>query len=149
MKHPSARWDRTDVWRKVAVVLLMAIAGCAKNENLSEVTGLVTLDGKPLVDAMIVFSPTVAGTTSYGRTDSEGKYRMQFRDDEYGAWVGENVVRITTFDLGTGDHSGKKEQVPSIYNSKSATKVTVAAGTNTHNFELKSDAGRIVQGPKE
>ena len=120
------------------------LAGCSHNEKLSEVTGIVTLDGRPLADAMIVFSPVGAGTTSYGRSDSDGKFRMLFKDDEYGAWLGENIVRITTFDLG-----GKKEQVPIVYNTKSTLKVDVKAGENVHNFDLKSTAGKIVQGPAD
>ena len=31
----------------------------------------------------------------------------------------------------------------------SKTTVIVAAGPNTHNFELKSNAGKVVQGPAE
>jgi hypothetical protein len=123
---------------------VMVLAGCSKNEKLSEVTGVVMLDDKPLADAMIVFSPVGNGTTAYGRSDAEGKYRMLFKDNEYGAWVGENVVRITTFDLG-----GKKEQVPVVYNGKSTLKVDVKSGENVHNFDLKSTAGKIIQGPAE
>ncbi len=123
----------------------LAIAsGCSSNENLSEVRGVITLDGRPLPDAMVVFSPTGTGTTSYGRTDSDGNYRMLFRDNEYGAWLGENIVRITTFDLG-----GKKELVPVVYNAKSTLTAQVASGENVHNFELKSDAGKIIQGPAD
>ena len=139
---------RIAVW--LGVLLGPVLAGCSgKNENLSEVTGVVTLDGQPLPDAVIVFSPTAGGTTSYGRTDNDGKFRMLFRDNVYGAWIGENVVRITTFDLPANGKPGKKELVPNVYNTKSTTKVTVAAGQNTHNFELKSNAGKVVQGPAE
>jgi hypothetical protein len=123
---------------------LVVVCGCSSSEHLSEVKGLITLDGRPLPDAMVVFSPTGKGTTSYGRTDSDGNYRMLFRDNEYGAWLGENIVRITTFDLG-----GKKEQVPVVYNTKSTLKVQVADGENVHNFELKSEAGKIIQGPTD
>ncbi|HVJ86710.1 MAG TPA: hypothetical protein VM452_13755 [Caulifigura sp.] len=128
----------------LAIAVGWFAAGCSRNTNLCEVTGQVTLDGRPLADAMIVFRPVGAGTTSYGRSGADGRYRMLFKDDEYGAWVGENIVRITTFDLG-----GKKEQVPVVYNAKSTLKVEVTGGENVHNFELKSTAGKIVQGPAE
>ena len=134
----------TGALRMSVVCGVLVLAGCSKNEKLSEVTGVVKLDDKPLADAMIVFSPRGEGTTSYGRSDADGKYRMLFKDNEYGAWVGENVVRITTFDLG-----GKKEQVPVVYNSKTTLKAEVKPGENVHNFELKSTAGKIVQGPAE
>jgi len=128
----------------IAVCGCIVLAGCGKNEKLSEVTGVVNLDGSPLADAMIVFSPVGEGTTSYGRSDSSGQYRMLFRDNEYGAWLGENIVRITTFDLG-----GKREQVPVVYNARSTLKVDVKPGENVHNFDLLSSAGRIIQGPSE
>lgn len=134
----------------IGAMLGLALAGCSgKNENLSEVTGTVTLDGQALPDAVVVFSPVSGGTTSYGRTDSAGNFRMLFRDNEYGAWLGENIVRITTFDLPANGKPGKKELVPNVYNTKSKTKVVVAAGPNTHNFELKSSAGKVVQGQSE
>ncbi|QDT53299.1 hypothetical protein Pan44_13150 [Caulifigura coniformis] len=139
----------TGSFRMVSLCAVVLLAGCSRNELLSEVTGRVTLDGRPLTDAMIIFSPTGTGTTSYGRTDSDGRYRMLFRDNEYGAWLGENLVRISTFDLGSGDVAGKKELVPAVYNTRSTTKVTVASGANTHDFDLKSDAGKIIQGPKD
>ena len=53
--------------RVLRPALLLTIAalssGCSKDENLAEVSGHVTLDGQPLADAFVVFSPTAAGTT--------------------------------------------------------------------------------------
>jgi hypothetical protein len=131
------------------LLLVVVLHGCGKNDKLSEVNGLVTLDGQPLDDAMIVFSPTSSGTTSYGRSDKDGKFRMLFKDNEYGAWLGENIVRITTFDLPGGGRPGKKERVPVVYNQKSKTVFEVKPGMNEAKFELKSDAGKIIQGPPE
>src|SRR5256885_4592108 len=49
----------------VAVVFL----GCQRRAELASVRGKVTLDGQPLPEAFIVFSPTTKGTTSYGKTE--------------------------------------------------------------------------------
>jgi hypothetical protein len=112
---------------------------------LASVTGKVTLDDKPLADAFVVFSPTSAGTTSYGRTDSSGEYVMMFSDREKGAWLGENIVRISTGDVGSGGAGGKKEIIPSVYNVGSTLRRTVEKKSNRFDFELKSSAGKIKQ----
>jgi hypothetical protein len=119
--------------------------GCGGNTELASVTGKITLDDKPLADAFVVFSPTSAGTTSYGRTSSTGEYEMMFSDREKGAWVGENIVRITTGDVGTGSSGAKKEILPSIYNANSTLRQTVEKKANRFDFELKSNAGKVKQ----
>lgn len=137
-------------WRlcyiKIFALMLTCLTGCGGNENLAYVTGKITLDGKPLPNAFVVFAPTAGGTTSYGRSDAEGNYEMVFSDAEKGAWIGENRVEISTGDVdASGDGGGAKEKVPAVYNRNTSLKVDVVAGNNTHNFDLKSDAGRIVQ----
>ena len=129
----------------MALSCLMFTAGCGSNNDLATVTGKVTLDGKPLEGAQVVFAPTGGGTTSYGRTDANGEYQMMFTDSERGAWLGENVVRISTEDVGTGDSPAKKEVVPGVYNSRSTLKVTVEKKPNVFDFDLKSDAGNVRQ----
>jgi hypothetical protein len=121
------------------------LSGCGGNKDLAVVRGTVTLDGQPLPNAYVVFAPTTKGTTSYGKTGADGKYEMLFTDKQKGAWVGENVVRISTGDLGTGGKAGPRERVPVVYNQQSTLKATVQPGENTFDFDLKSAAGKVVQ----
>jgi hypothetical protein len=102
-----------------------------------------------LANAFVVFAPTEHGTTSYGRTDAGGNYEMMFTDTEKGAWIGNNSVRISTGDLGTGGGPGPKERVPMVYNEATTLGAEVKPGRNTFDFDLKSDAGRIKGAPKE
>src|SRR4051794_6103949 len=95
---------------------LLSIAGCNGRGDLAAVRGKVMLDGEPLGNAFVVFAPTDHGTTSYGRTDGNGRYEMMFTDTEKGAWIGNNSVRISTGDLGNGGGAGPKERVPVVYN---------------------------------
>jgi hypothetical protein len=129
----------------VSLLSFGAINGCGSNNDLASVTGKITLDGQPLADAAVVFSPTSAGTTSYGRTDSSGNYVMMFSDSEKGAWIGENLVRISTGDVGVGGDQGKKETVPSVYNVSSTLRKTVEKKANRFDFELMSSAGKVKQ----
>jgi hypothetical protein len=122
--------------------LVFAVGGCGGNSELASVTGKITLDGKPLAEAFVVFAPTAAGTTSYGRTNAAGEYVMMFSDSEKGAWQGENIVRISTGDVGAG---AKKEILPAIYNVESTLRKSVEKKANRFDFELKSNAGKIKQ----
>jgi hypothetical protein len=132
--------------RTVSTALLaLVIASCHGRSELASVRGTVTLDGQPLADAFVVFAPTKAGTTSYGKTDAAGRYEMLFKDKEPGAWIGENLVRISTGDLGSGGKAGPRERVPVVYNQKTTLKREVRPGENTFDFDLKSDAGKVVQ----
>jgi len=130
-------------------VSAVALGGCGARSDLAAVHGKVTLDGQPLSDAFIVFAPTTHGTTSYGRTDSGGNYEMMFTDTEKGAWIGENLVRISTGDLGRGGGPGPKERVPVVYNEATTLKADVKRGINAFNFDLKSNTGRIKGAPTE
>jgi hypothetical protein len=136
----STRWARY-----LGASVTLVLASCGGRSDLAAVRGTVTLDGQPLAHAFVVFSPTQSGTTSYGKTDADGRYEMMFKDNEPGAWIGENLVRISTFDLGTGGKAGPRERVPVVYNQKTTLKANVRPGENTFDFDLKSNAGKISQ----
>jgi len=65
--------------------IALATTGCSSKSSkpdLTPVSGTVTLDGKPLPDADIVFflqGQSVPGyTASMGKTDAGGKYQLKF-----------------------------------------------------------------------
>lgn len=131
--------------QSAASFLLIGVAGCGGNPNLGQVTGKVTLDGKPLPSATLMFTPDSGGATSYGKTDSSGQYRMQFSDTENGAWIGHNKVVIRTGDV-LPDNSGSiPELVPAAYNRNSSLTAEVKSGSNTIDFPLDSKASKIDQ----
>ncbi len=79
--------------RKLIAVLLFCglslLAGCSDGgPELREVTGRVTVDGKPVPGAILTFVPTAGGSPSYGGTDNDGNYKLMFTDTKYGAMVG-------------------------------------------------------------
>jgi hypothetical protein len=122
------------------------IAGCGGNPDLADVRGVVTLDGQPLPDAFIMFTPEGGvGTVSFGQSTSDGSYRMRFTEKEYGAFIGSNKVSIGTGDV-SSDGTGKvKEVVPKVYNTETTLVADVKSGKNTFDFDLKSDAAKIEQ----
>jgi hypothetical protein len=124
---------------------LLAV-GCGGEEGLGRVTGVVKLDGKPLPDAAVEFNPAGGqGLTSYGKTDKSGSYYMMATRTDKGAAVGKNKVSITTYDL--VDNGGKissiPEQVPTKYNKSTELEVDVRSGSNTFDFDLKTEGGKV------
>jgi hypothetical protein len=122
-------------------------SGCGGPSNIGTVSGVVTLNGQPLPDALVMFSPE-AGSPSAGRTDDQGRYTLEYTADIAGAEVGKHRVSITTFQAASPDADPPRERVPEIvppkYNVASELSVTVEPGSNEHNFELTSQ-GRVIQ----
>ena len=112
---------------------------------LAPVTGTVTIDGKPLKDAIVKFVPifegpvgSKRGTTSFGFTGADGKYRLTYANDEgtpiMGAVIGSHQVQIQLNDL-TG-----AQLIPPIYSTyQSELKADVAKGKGPFDFALKSE----------
>ena len=124
---------------------LIGLAGCGGNANLADVQGTVKLDGNPLPNAFVTFTPESGGATSFAKTSEDGTYRMQFTDSETGAFIGSNRVCIRTGDV-KPDNSGRlKELVPVVYNDKTTLVAAVKSGGNTFDWELESDAGKVIQ----
>jgi len=116
---------------------LLAVAGCSHSDRpeLGRVHGHITMDDKPLVRAGVGFQPKVKGRESYGTTDANGEYEMNYLPGVKGAGVGENVVRVTT--QRTSDP--RTETVPAKYNKQTTLRFGVKAGEdNVADFDLKS-----------
>jgi hypothetical protein len=133
----------------LAIALMCSLAGCnsEKLPGLGTVTGTVTMDGKPVPDAMISFEPTTPGmSAALGKTEANGNYELYYSRGHKGAPLGENIVKITTFGE-TGDEDNRqvrKETVPTKYNVKSELKADVKRGSNKFDFDLKS-GGEVYQ----
>jgi len=106
--------------------------------DLGEVRGTVTLDGKPLARAMVQFHPESgmeAGSragSSAATTNSEGKYRLVYVGDVYGAAIGKHRVTIQAPNL------SRERRLPRKYTSVRRTVLLneVEAGTNEINLDL-------------
>lgn len=132
---------RASAWCVLLVMTVLAVTGCGRSGNVAKVNGTVTLDGAPLSDALVTFSPK-QGAPSRGRTDSSGRYALQYTRDIEGAEIGEHTVSITTASAGNPDAeppvAPTPEKVPVKYNAKTELTRAVEAGRNTIDFELDS-----------
>lgn len=146
------------------VALALAFCGCTgktDGPNMGAVSGVVTLDSKPVSGAVVTFIPQVeagmqSGSTSIGITDEQGRYELQYSNAEEGAVVGKHLVRISTFRDAEEDENGKllpgqPETIPAQYNRDASGNQEmikdVKAGKNEIDFALKG-GGTIVQPPK-
>lgn len=112
--------------------------GC-NNAKYGEVTGQVTLDGKPLPGVAVRFEDE-RGSSTIARTDESGKYVLQYTVHQMGAPVGKHKVTIFTpapESEGTGERA-KVEVVPAKYHRDSTMTEEVKPGKQTIDFTLTS-----------
>lgn len=70
--------------------------GCSGSANLHPVSGVVTLEGKPLANTRVTFNPTdSAGRMAFGQTDSEGQFKLTTFNHNDGALPGQYKVTIS------------------------------------------------------
>ncbi len=79
-------------------MVICALAGCGGSADLAPTSGVVTLGGKPVADARVMFHPTGGGRTSYATTNEAGEFKASTVGTYDGAVVGSSVVTITKVD---------------------------------------------------
>lgn len=128
---------------------LVILIGCGPGgPDIASVEGTVTMDGKPLEYATVVFIPT-GGRPAGAMTDKEGKYVLNFSAGRKGAIPGPNKIRVTTLRDPSEDEDGNpipgsKETIAMEYNQQTTLEFNVEAGKkNIANFDLKS-GGKIM-----
>jgi hypothetical protein len=139
---------------RLLALVLVVVAGCGpKYPNLPAqypVSGMVTLDGKPVTSAGIMFLPRgeTRGTGAMAMTDGEGKYSLKTEYGGPGAPEGEYAVTISKVVNRDGTpyvpkpdvaEAGERETLPGIYSDsmKTVLTATVPKGGKTIDFELK------------
>ncbi|MFG0239925.1 MAG: carboxypeptidase-like regulatory domain-containing protein [Gimesia chilikensis] len=107
--------------------------------DLGTVSGVVTMDGKPLPAVTVTFTPT-EGRPSNGVTDEEGHYELGYLRDTMGAVIGTHKVSISTpQDAPTPPGQTYKDPIPAKYNAQTTLTEEVKAGDNTIDFKLESN----------
>jgi hypothetical protein len=124
--------------------------GCGSGK-FAPVSGTVTMNGKPLAGATVMFSPIAkegsidAGPGSGGKTNEKGEYTLTSDTGRNGALVGKHRVSISLMGQGTSETDERRRpgtpvnQVPLRYNGKTELTYEVpAGGTDKADFTLKS-----------
>jgi hypothetical protein len=122
-----------------AMLLVATGAGCGPSRpGLLPVDGVVTLDGKPLAEASVVFQPAGGGRPATGVTDANGRFKVGTFKPRDGALPGAHVVTVARSE-GTSP-SDTRWISPKIYSlaDQSGLSATVAPGSTTFTFDLSS-----------
>ncbi|MGI9177242.1 MAG: carboxypeptidase regulatory-like domain-containing protein [Pirellulales bacterium] len=117
-------------WIAVAIVGLLT-DGCSSKVRLAEVAGTVTKAGSPQKDVWVQFTPASGGRPAEGRTNSEGRYKLDYSRGRQGAPLGKH--RVLAMTGGKLDAEGN-EVTPRRVAFKGEFEVT--NGENTIDIEL-------------
>ncbi len=127
------------------------IVGCNRPDyELAPVSGVVTLDGQPLAEALVITQPIAKagsinpGPGSFGKTNEQGQFSLELvYPATPGAIVGEHRVRINK--VTTVYQRGREDAPVSVRNPlpRSATDGSIdlnvpPEGTDQVQFDLRS-----------
>ena len=128
----------------VATLAALALCGCGGPYDAT-VTGVASLDSKPLPGGVVSFSPQSTGAAAYGQIGTDGKYQI-FTGREEGLNTGQYLVSVvSTEDTGDRGKNGGpppmgKSITPEWYRDPqtSGLNFEVKSGDNEINLELTS-----------
>ena len=139
--HPLPRNARC----AVLLLVLSIIAGCNRGGlHLVPVDGVVTLDGKPVADAGVLFSPAdpKMGPPASGTTDADGKFTLA-TNNRSGAAVGDHAVVIAREEVKVIPQSRgfpiyeTKHIIPPKYGEMKTSGLSATVKENDNHFEFK------------
>lgn len=116
---------------------LVLCCGCGGIQT-EPVSGVVTLDGEPLVGVQVVFHPVEGDRkNSVGTTDETGSYSLDYTRHDVGAIVGQYKVLISKR---KSTDKGEIETLPKKFNRESNLKAEVTStGDNKFDYDLESE----------
>ena len=118
------------------LALALAAASCSSENALVSISGNVTLDGTPLSEGDILFTPADPQFGAEAAKIAAGAYQASVRP-------GKNKVQIRATRPVAGKKGPMGEQliedyVPAKYNDRSDVSIDVSASNLKHDFALKS-----------
>jgi hypothetical protein len=125
-----------------SAAFIILICGCGDNTGPAKVSGVVTLDGKPLPNTNVIFNPVSSNNLiCAGGTDANGRYEIYYADRKSGAPVGLYKVTLTNGQSGENGMEEKPETVPEKYRDTTTTELeyNIKSGRNNINIDLKSN----------
>jgi hypothetical protein len=122
-------------WTLCFWLLLLGLLfnGCRKSgPEIAPVSGRVTLSGKPLEKADVVFQPDNGKPPASGRTDAEGRYELAYKRGVMGGPVGQNLVQIRV----SRELVRNPPRIAARFNSQSELHREIKAGQNEFDFDV-------------
>lgn len=135
----------------VGLVFCVWFSGCESGPDLPPtvpVEGIVTLDGKPVADANVIFIADQGTYNATGIAGSDGRFEMKAFEEKSGVVVGSYKVELskTIVEPKPGGRDGESDVnlkfgLPRRYSTFTTSGITFtvpAAGDKDVKFELKS-----------
>jgi hypothetical protein len=83
----------------VLTIFVLMITGCGSDgPEFVPVSGTVTLNGKPISEAVVTFVPKQDGKPAMGFTDEQGLFSLSTSEVDNGAIVGSYYATVTSLD---------------------------------------------------
>lgn len=131
----------------LAVAVVIVSLGCEQQTGPQTypATGTVTLNGTPVADALVVFTPRnsdgQSALASQAQTDAEGRFEMRtyLGEDDYkvGIQPGEYVVTVTKLEVVQDMRRQPKHLLPRKYSLPATTDLVASvAEAAANDFEL-------------
>lgn len=134
---PRVRRLRSWTWASACLCLALSANGCNWWLRITEVNGIVRVDGKPASGVQLVFEPLLKDRPrAIARTNKEGFYTLgrQGPGAQSGAAAGRYTVKVMS--------DTEREDpivIPPEYNVKSTLEFEVVPGkTNTFDIDISS-----------
>jgi hypothetical protein len=121
--------------------LIGSAIGCSADAKHGMVTGTVTLDGQPLKAGTIRFDAVDGRTAAADATIADGKFMAKLPPGNKRVSITSPKVVGKKKMYDTPDspvYDVTEELLHARYNAQSELKLTVTAGRQSHNFDLKS-----------
>jgi hypothetical protein len=125
------------------VALMISLTGCGGTYDAT-VSGIITLDGKPLPRGTVCFNPDTDGPSAYGLIQSDGKYTLATGREE-GLPSGAYTVTVVANEQSVEKTPGAtptpgKPISPAVYRNKNSSplKYNLEAGSNQIDIPLSS-----------
>jgi hypothetical protein len=143
-----ARWANTSWNWSFGIGLAMLVAAVAGCGRRAEVSGTVTLDGVPVTNGVVTFTPRGAGASAYAAIHADGRYTAQ-TGASVGLAPGDYVVTVAAnLPAGEGGPTGPGPysdgisplSTPQRYadRSQSPLRALLKSGTQELRLELSS-----------
>ena len=122
---------------------VLAAAGCSSAPRLTEVNGVVLLDGKPLAGVRIEFIPEDSADRrlpfSQAETDDNGRYELRCENTQPGAVIGQHKVIVRRPSIRPAPDAPPPPSGPAIpvaYQSVLNTPLTVDVKADQKSYDL-------------
>ena len=83
----------------VLTILVLMLTGCgSEGPEFVPVSGTVSLNGKPISEAVVTFVPKQAGKPAMGFTDKQGHFSLSTSEGDDGVIAGPYYATVTSLD---------------------------------------------------